>query len=325
MLSLQKTINYHSKGLSHILILKDGRLSSSSSDGSLIIYNENFEPDLIINEHKDIVNYHIQLRNENIVTCSWDYTLKIIKLIGKDKYEVVQILKAHEFVVDKAIELEDGRLLTCADDNYIIIWKKNTNNDLYELEKKVVNSLIEFPNANIVLINKNLLLGTSLNEFKLRFYEIDNNFQLIYSFDSIHCCFSRNSILYIEERDLLLVGGSGKYIGGIYLFKLKKIPYLIGNVHTNWIRNAHSIILLEDGNVLIGLEEYKRKKDLIIDEQFSICKFKIIENDKKLKLVNKLGKAHISLINGLIEWKEKDLIVSCSHDKQIKLWKMNDK
>ena len=77
MLSLYKELTYHTKGLSHILILKDGRLSSSSADNSLIIYNKiNFKPDLIIREHTDYVNYHIQLKNENIVTCSWDFTLK---------------------------------------------------------------------------------------------------------------------------------------------------------------------------------------------------------------------------------------------------------
>ena len=90
MLSLYKELNYHTKGLSHILILKDGRLSSSAGDNTLIIYNKDtFEPDIIIREHTNYVNYHIQLRNENIVTCSWDNTLKIIKLIPNNKYEVI--------------------------------------------------------------------------------------------------------------------------------------------------------------------------------------------------------------------------------------------
>ena len=67
MLTLKKELNYHSEGLSHILVLKDGRLSSSSADNTLIIYNkESFQPDLIIKEHTNYVNYHIQLENENI-------------------------------------------------------------------------------------------------------------------------------------------------------------------------------------------------------------------------------------------------------------------
>ena len=63
-------LNFHSRGLSHILVLKDGRLSSSSADNTLIIYDKyNFNPEIIIQEHTDFVNYHIQLKNENIVTC----------------------------------------------------------------------------------------------------------------------------------------------------------------------------------------------------------------------------------------------------------------
>ena len=138
MLTLQKELNYHTEGLSHILILKDGRLSSSGADEKLIIYNKDtFKPDLIIIEHTDYVNYHIQLRNENIVTCSWDFTLKIIKLLPNNKYEVIQVLEEHTDVVDKALEMEDGKLLTCTDDKLIIIWKKNINNNLFEVEKKI--------------------------------------------------------------------------------------------------------------------------------------------------------------------------------------------
>ena len=33
--------------------------------------------------------------------------------------------------------------------------------------------------------------------------------------------------------------------------------------------------------------------------------------------------AHKGLINGLIEWKEKNLIVSCSQDKEVKLWNIS--
>ena len=135
MLSLFKQLDYHFEGLSHILILKDGRLSSSAADNTLIIYNkETFKPDLIFSEHTDYVNYHIQLKNENIVTCSWDETLKIIKLLPDNKYQVIQTLKGHKNVIDKAIEMEDGKLLTCSDDTTVIVWKKNSNN-YFEIEK----------------------------------------------------------------------------------------------------------------------------------------------------------------------------------------------
>ena len=324
MLSLYKELNYHKNGLSHILILKDGRLSSSSADNTLIIYNKNtFEPDLIIKEHTDYVNYHIQLKNENIVTCSWDNTLKIIKLYPNNNYEVIQILTGHKNFVDKAIELEDGNLLTCSDDNTIILWNKNPNNNLYEFKKRIITSISdEFPNTNIVLINDNLLLCSSLSDCKIRFFELKNDFQLIFYFDNIECCFSRNSILYLEDKDLLFVGGMNN--NGIYLFKLKKIPNFIGKFFNDWIKEVHSIILLSDGDILMGIhEKQKEEEDFLENQKYSICKFRINENNKEITLLKKMENAHNDLINGIIDWKERDLIVSCSKDMKVKLWNIN--
>lgn len=321
MISLYKELTYHTDGLAHILVLKDGRLSSSSCDNSLIIYNKiNFKPDLIIREHYDYINYHIQLKNENIVTCSWDCTLKIIKLISNNKYEIVQILNEHTFFINKALELEDGKLLTCSDDKTIIVWKKNLTNNLYEVEKKIICAQKEYPNVNIVLINENILLSSSKSDLQLRFYEINNNFQLIFTFDNVDCCFSRNSILYIEGKDLLLVGGENN--NGIYLFKLNKIPIFIKKFYNDWFKEVYSIILLGNGDILMGVEEKEENENEQI--KFSICKFRINENNKELMFIKKYEKAHDDLINGLIEWKEKNLIVSCSKDTKVKLWNINE-
>ena len=329
MFSLSKQLNYHTGGLSHILILKDGRLSSSAADNNLIIYNKNnFTPDLIIQEHSDLVNYHIQLKNENLVTCSWDYTLKIIKLLDNNKYKVIQKLKEHKFVVNKAIELENEKMLTVADDKFIILWKKNLNNNLYEVEKKIKCSVNNYPNINIVLINNDLLLSSSLSDYKLRFFEINNNFQLAFYFDNLDLCFSRNSVLYINEKDLLLVGGIKD--NGVYLFKLKKIPTFIGKIFSDWINEVYSIILTEDGNILMGLKEKEKEDNKNGSENkdenysYSICKFEIGKNNEVIFL-DKVKNAHKDLINGIIHWKEKNMIVSCSKDKKVNLWKINTK
>ena len=313
MLSLFKQLDYHFEGLSHILILKDGRLSSSAADNTLIIYNkETFKPDLIFSEHTDYVNYHIQLKNENIVTCSWDETLKIIKLLPDNKYQVIQTLDEHKNVINKAIEMEDSKLLTCSDDKTVIIWKKNKNN-YFEVEKKITTSVNEYPNTNMVLID-NLLLCSSISDEDLKFFDVKNDYKLMFSFNNVKCCFSRNSIIYIKEKDLLLVGGTNN--NGIYLFKLQKIPHFVGKFFPEIINCVYSIILLDNDNILVGLEEKLDNEDVN-----SIFKFKI-DKDNKLINVNKMSNTHQKLINGLIDWKEKKLIVSCSQDSKVKLWKI---
>ena len=164
------------------------------------------------------------------------------------------------------------------------------------------------------------MLSSSQSDLKLKFYEIKKNFQLIFTFDNVDCSFSRNSILYNEERDLLFVGGENN--NGIYLFKLKKIPIFINKFYNDWIDEVHSIILLGNGDILMGVHEKEENENDQIN--FSICKFRINENNKEFMFIKKYEKTHEDLINGLIDWKENNLIVSCSKDKKVKLWIINE-
>ena len=208
--------------------------------------------------------------------------------------------------------MQDSKLLTCSDDKTVIIWKKNKNN-YFEVEKKITTSVNEYPNTNMVLID-NLLLCSSISDEDLKFFDVKNDYKLMFSFNNVKCCFSRNSIIYIKEKDLLLVGGTNN--NGIYLFKLQKIPYFVGKFFPEIINCVYSIILLDNDNILVGLEEKLANEDVN-----SIFKFKI-DKDNKLINVNKMSNTHQKLINGLIDWKEKKLIVSCSQDSKVKLWKI---
>ena len=94
----------HTLEVFRLLILQDGRLSSSLDDGKLIIYNKNNkDADLIICEHgNETLSYHIQLTNGNLVTCSYDATIKIIKLQSKKTYKLLQTLSDH---LDKVLKI----------------------------------------------------------------------------------------------------------------------------------------------------------------------------------------------------------------------------
>ena len=59
-----------------MLLLKDGRFATCSSDNSIIIYNnKTFKPDLIIKEHAADVTYIIQLHSGILASCSDDKTI----------------------------------------------------------------------------------------------------------------------------------------------------------------------------------------------------------------------------------------------------------
>ena len=91
----------------HLSKLNDGRLISCGADWLLNIYKkDSYELQLSIKEHSNGIESFTQLNDGRIITCSWDMTMKIIKLIGEDKYQIEQILQEHTHYVSKVIEIK---------------------------------------------------------------------------------------------------------------------------------------------------------------------------------------------------------------------------
>ena len=134
----EKILTYHSRSVTNLLVLKDGRLSSSSDDYSIIIYDKkNFTQQCIIKEHSNSIQYFTQISNDNIVSCSCDNTIKIFKLISDTEYQLFQILNDHLSKVNKVIEDNLRNLITCSDDHTIKIWNYNQNEQKYDLSKSI--------------------------------------------------------------------------------------------------------------------------------------------------------------------------------------------
>ena len=65
----------------NIFSLKDGRITSCFTDGSISIYDKfNYKLEASVYVHHTAISYHMQLSNGNIITCSKDNTIKIISL-----------------------------------------------------------------------------------------------------------------------------------------------------------------------------------------------------------------------------------------------------
>ena len=99
-------LNNHTGGVYCLSILKDGRLVSGTIDKSIIIYNKiTYQPDLIIKEDNDDINYitYITTLNSGIlVSCSSDNSIKLFK-IKDNKYTILQTLNYHTSFVYKII------------------------------------------------------------------------------------------------------------------------------------------------------------------------------------------------------------------------------
>ena len=107
----------------NIILLNDGRISGCTSDGDIIIYNkEKYDKiDLKINAFKNnVIFYHAQLKNGDIVVCS--KSIKILKLkinfFYMETYEIVQELKTHsQSFFNKIIALDENRLISSLNDS----------------------------------------------------------------------------------------------------------------------------------------------------------------------------------------------------------------
>jgi WD40 repeat protein len=94
-----KTIDYTNKAVSIFLELKDGKLLTTSIDGTVNIYKkDSYEIDFSIKEHSDEIYSVIQLSDEMIVTCSRYSLMKVIKLSEDNKYVVESTLKSNDAV-----------------------------------------------------------------------------------------------------------------------------------------------------------------------------------------------------------------------------------
>ena len=66
----------------------------------------------------------IQLNSGELVSCSYDNTIKLYN-INENEYKVIQTLNEHKEGVNKIIELKNKKLVSCSSDNNIIFYFKN--------------------------------------------------------------------------------------------------------------------------------------------------------------------------------------------------------
>ena len=219
-----KTLTNHTSWVFYLLKLKDGRLASSSADKTLKIYSKDkFEVQLSISHHSDYIHYITQLNNENILTCSRDNTMVIIRLIDDNKYNFEHKLMGHSDFVVNAIEIKNNKLISVSFDKTVKIWNLNNNSNKYEC----INT-INFQNSKsfcyIFKLNENEFVTSSKYDKCLKFWN-SNNYSNISTLNNIEIIFQG---LTFEGRfckmddDILCYGGIGFYLIKISTHQLVK-------------------------------------------------------------------------------------------------------
>ena len=283
-----------------ILQLQDGRLASSSNDGSISIYNKDtFEVELKINEHKESIYDLIQLKNGNIVSCSYyDKKVNIYQLTENNNYNLLS-----QMDVDyprKLLELENNEIVLLLQQSIIVYL--NINNEFSEdfnIERKqggeFFDMIITKPEelAFIQFIN----LGIHGNACEIQFFDLKSrkkkeSIDLKRSFNY----YPSNIFCMMNERHLC-VGGTDKIT--IIDINKKTIIREIENKHCYY----YSLYKLNDNILLAGNDK-------------NLEQWKISQNN--LELISEKEKAHQSTIYEIIKFG--GLIVTCSYDQSIKIW-----
>ena len=130
------------------------------------------------------------------ITCSYDKTMKVIKLIGEDEYEIEQTLQGHKSYVCKVIEIKENELISISYDKTMKIWELNNENK-YELLLTItfqdINSW-----CNILKLNENEFVTSSTKDKCIKFWN-SNNYSNILTIKNIELEWTLKTIFLLED------------------------------------------------------------------------------------------------------------------------------
>ena len=285
-----ESIDTHDKYISSISIFSSGNIILLSLDGTIILYDTNYNIlQQIQNKNESLINIDI-IDENNFVTCSI-YGNIILWIKVENQFIINHIIKnAHNAQVNKVIYFPNNNLISCSYDKTVKIWE--TINNKYQL-KTIFNNSDNIWSL-LLLKDKNILIFSGDNGTKL--WNI-NNFELIIYFEKVKCRLW-NSLVRIDE-DRIIIGEKSLNIISISnkrIIKEIKIPFI-----------CYAIKIIEkEGIMFIGGE----KKDILI---FSCSNYDLIQTIKN---------THNGFIYGFTQLKNNS-IASFSDDKTIKIWTFN--
>ena len=285
---LLKEINENTEQVWSIILLHDGRFATSSKDKSINIYNaETYEKEIEIkDQHTDGIRNIKQLHNFNIVSCSFDFSIKIFNING-NSYKVIQTLQEHTDKVRDIIELKNLDLASVSSDKTLKIWHKKDNK--YNIKESIsFEDLIRF----ILEVKENEVVLYLSEVGKIIFYNLENKSQQILdNLELVECefCMLNEKILYVSGQEK------------IYLVDIEN--YNLSN-SIKCGSNMSSIFKLSNDIFITGDQNY-------------LYQWKFENNS--LDLIYTKKNCHLTWIRGIIKLQDGN-IITCSDDKTIKIW-----
>ena len=300
-INLKKEVKY-SDYIFCLATLNDNRIASGCRDGSINIYKPNYDLDFQIKEHSGRVFYLFTHSNGNLISCSYDKTIKVFSFLDDDNnYKCIQTISNHRSAVFKVIEIHEEKILSISADKTIKIFNKE-NNDEFTYEKTIkCNDISE----DVVLcLDKEIATAShseSIHFFNYEFAEEENNSPIM----EIKVT-GWNNVLKVLNENLFVCG-----FGGIYLINLNTKELVQKYEFHDKLNNFDDLKFCLITNI--------KNKFIFGDNEggLMLCEF----NEKTKKLTyNEYKKMHESWIRTLLLRKE-DIFITAGNDCKMKIWK----
>ena len=276
--------------------------------GEIDIYNVNYLNCLFtILEHKSRVNNIFLLKDKSILTSSYDYTMKKIKINNNNSYTVDFVFNHFKNVVYKGIELSNNDILSISFRGNINIFRTEKNNNFinykqHEIANEEIYNVIElFPNKEIAFATDECLRFFSLDSYK----NIGNVHMLEFS--------KGNNMIHINK---MILGILLKHDIALINIIQRQIIYKcsLGN-----IGKPELISCLKDNTILVGISNNKYEKIQFLFKQFIVKLNKLNLIAEKLEEFDKKRKDDYARITSLVELKNKIIVYGTAGFEDYKL------
>ena len=343
--SLFKSIN-NRREINHVCMVSYENIKYIITTGYCYINLFDLKGELLqaIKIHESDITYLIQMKNGDLLTCSIDGTMKIVRLGKNEGYTVIQTIDTSKDNKENKnsifsnkqlyvlLQLKSNENIITVHGNNLLFYKQTKDNkDLYEFNyilsssnkeendydmicnRNSISSLIEINNDNFVGLNHNSMIFFEQEEKDKNKYVIKSEINNICGNGG------PNNIVYFNNK-VIIGGGDNIYIVDTIEKKILK------EIKINCC--AINCININKKNDLLFMG-YETKGN-----EFEIIEYDLINEENKIDMKEKksIKKAHINCISNIIPLEENEnekdkenmdiklTLVTGAHDKYLKYW-----
>ena len=288
-----KRIHDHKDMVTSLLLLKDGRIASSSLDHTIKIFhlsNYDYHCNITIEEHIHYVSSICQLEDGRLVSGSWDKSIRFYSLGQNDYINENFITNAHNESINSLVALSDNRIVSCSPNCEIKIWSTAlpyTSNPIQEIK---LNSCVLY---SVLYIKEKDELVTALYQ-SLQVLDM-SNYGHKFTIDGIKCVSAKGMCQLDNER--FIVGGYG-------------VIYLVNNykkekeIECNDIENVYCFMKMRNSRmILCGSEKGKICILNRMKNEIEVRQSEHKGNIKDIVSISNFCFASASADNSIILWK----------------------